>query len=120
MKKHLTKVKCYRRPKAKQFLITITGEHDFKKDEPVYIVRAGELDELLKNHEVQVKELKEKADVLSNDMDRLRGKMNHISERFIKSQDEVIKLERALSSMFKLSLWDRLRGKIPEDVKLLE
>ena len=44
--KYQTKVKCYQRKKSKQYLITLTGNHGFKGDEPVTIISKPEFDEL--------------------------------------------------------------------------
>lgn len=44
--KYQTKVKCYQRKKSKQYLITLTGNHGFKGDEPVTIISKPEFEEL--------------------------------------------------------------------------
>ena len=71
--------------------------------------------------------LSEKYDVLLNDIDRLRNKYNFIQERLNKSQEEVIKLERELTSyrlvvsqIRNLSFMDRVLNKLPDEVKQLE
>lgn len=46
MAKYQTKVKCYQRKKSKQYLITLTGNHGFKGDEPVTIISKPEFEEL--------------------------------------------------------------------------
>jgi len=44
--KYQTKVKCYQRKKSKQYLITLTGNHGFKNDEPVMILSDTDFNEL--------------------------------------------------------------------------
>lgn len=44
--KYQTKVKCYQRKKSKQYLITLTGNHGFKNDEPVIILSGTDFKEL--------------------------------------------------------------------------
>jgi len=44
--KYQTKVKCYQRKKSRQYLITLTGNHGFKGDEPVTIISKPEFEEL--------------------------------------------------------------------------
>jgi len=44
--KYQTKVKCYQRKKSKQYLITLTGNHGFKNDEPVIILSDTDFNEL--------------------------------------------------------------------------
>jgi len=44
--KYQTKVKCYQRKKSKQYLITLTGNHGFKNDEPVVILSGTDFKEL--------------------------------------------------------------------------
>ncbi|CDG65937.1 hypothetical protein MBMB1_1859 [Methanobacterium sp. MB1] len=46
MAKYQTKVKCYQRKKSRQYLITLTGNHGFKGDEPVTIISKPEFEEL--------------------------------------------------------------------------
>ncbi len=144
MDKHLSKVKAYQRKNSFQFLVTLTGNHGFSKDQEVYIIDKKELEaleDICKSQENQVMECKnqilelkgkldkyeslktyklsDKYDKAINDNDKLRNRFDHLQERFNKSQEEIIQLQKAINRLTTMKFTDRLFNRIPEDVILL-
>lgn len=167
MKSYNSMVKCYKRKKSNQYVITLKQGHPFKEDEEVIIIPKTEIKEFQTNnnnledtiklrndtirdlnteiskYKDQITALEEiskelddykekyndtqnKYNELLNNHDKLRNSKDHLQERFNKSQDEVIKLERELNSyriaitkIQSLSFVERLLNKIPDEVKQL-
>lgn len=73
------------------------------------------------------KGLKEELTQKINQYDKLRNRYDHIQERFIKNQRELNTLERensklrvVVAKVQKLSLFERLLNRLPDEVKQLE
>lgn len=102
---------------------------DLNKEVDDYKAKIEELEKLnteIANYKEKLEETQDKYYTLLNDHDKLRNSKDHLQERFNKSQEEVIKLERELNSyriaMTKvqaLSFMDRLLNRLPEEIKQL-
>lgn len=82
--------------------------------------------EMQNKYDKLLKDMQEKYDKSLNDNDKLRNTKDHLQERFNKSQEEVIKLERELNSyriaitkVQSLNFMDRLLNRLPEEIKQL-
>lgn len=82
--------------------------------------------EQLKNLKKSLDKKTAQYDQLQNRFDKLRNKFDHLQERFNKSQKELVISERENSNLRvtvakieKLSFWERLLNRLPEEVKQL-
>jgi predicted nuclease with TOPRIM domain len=66
------------------------------------------------------KTLQEQQDSKINQLDRLRNRFDHINERFIKSQDELSIYKQVINDLTNRSLFDYIRGRLPESYKQLQ
>ena len=142
MRSYKSEVKEYKRKKYTQYLINLKKDHPFNKDETVLIYPESEISAIMddnKSHETTIKqqeliinelnemikslealeEFKTKYERLLNEHDKLRNSKDHLQERFNKSQDEVIQLQKMINRLTNLTLFDRLFNRIPEDIKEL-
>ena len=83
--------------------------------------------ELVKKYEKELNDLRDKLEEKSNNYNKLRNKHDHLQERFIKSQAELNVLERevswlrvAVAKVQKMSLFERLMNRLPDEIKELE
>lgn len=142
MRSYNSEVKVYKRKNSKQYLITLKKDNPFNEDEQVIIYPESEINELLQDNKSlediiilreniineleELKQYKTKYESLLNDMDRLRTSKDHLQERYNKSQNEIIQLEKELSKyrvaitkVQGLSFMDRVFNRLPEDIKEL-
>lgn len=149
MRSYNSEVKVYKRKKYKQYIINLKQDNPFNEGETVIIYPESEitqymadnksLEDTVKQREItinklnenlteleELKEYKNKYEAILNDMDRLRASKDHLQERYNKSQDEVIQLEKELSKfriaitkVQSLSFMDRIFNRLPDDVKEL-
>lgn len=160
-------VKCYKRKKSNQYVITLKQGHPFNEDEKVIIIPESEINDIqndnkkledkiklrnntirdlngeiddykvkieemeklnteIANYKEKIDEIQNKYDKLLNDNDKLRNSKDHLQERFNKSQEEVIGLERELNSyriaitkVQSLGFMDRLMNRLPDEIKQL-
>jgi predicted RNase H-like nuclease (RuvC/YqgF family) len=83
--------------------------------------------ELTEKYEKELKNLRTRLKEESNSYNKLRNKHDHLQERFIKSQAELNVLERevswlrvAVAKVQKMSLFERLLNRLPDEIKELE
>ena len=89
--KYQTKVKCYQRKKSKQYLITLTGNHGFKNDEPVIILSDTDFNELEKISNSRKNQILD----LESRLTELEGEKDH--ELFLKDH-KIKNLEESLET----------------------
>ncbi|MFU2192825.1 hypothetical protein [Methanobacterium sp. MZD130B] len=106
MAKYQTKVKCYQRKKSKQYLITLTGNHGFKNDEPVMILSDtdfNELENISNSRKNQILDLESRLTELEGEKDHelfLKDhKVKNLEESLDKSQTHVKDLKAELKDL---------------------
>lgn len=104
--KYQTKVKCYQRKKSKQYLITLTGNHGFKNDEPVMILSDtdfNELENISNSRKNQILDLESRLTELEGEKDHelfLKDhKVKNLEESLDKSQTQVKDLKAELKDL---------------------
>ncbi len=104
--KYQTKVKCYQRKKSKQYLITLTGNHGFKNDEPVMIlsdIDFHELENISNSRKNQILDLESRLTELEGEKDHelfLKDhKINNLEESLDTSQTHVKDLKAELKDL---------------------
>ena len=130
-------VKCYKRKKSKQYLITLKGNHGFKRDEEVIILSKEEyreiedLIELRKNkisdmerrlNELEAMKLDKRIETyekLEDDYNRLRNKHDHLQERLRTALEEINQQQKVISDLSNRGFTDYLFGRLPESYKQL-
>ena len=104
--KYQTKVKCYQRKKSKQYLITLTGNHGFKNDEPVMILSGtdfNELENISNSRKNQILDLESRLTELEGEKDHelfLKDhKIKNLEESLDTSQTQVMDLKAELKDL---------------------
>ena len=104
--KYQTKVKCYQRKKSKQYLITLTGNHGFKNDEPVMILSGtdfNELENISNSRKNQILDLESRLTELEGEKDHelfLKDhKIKNLEESLDTSQTQVKDLKAELKDL---------------------
>ena len=104
--KYQTKVKCYQRKKSKQYLITLTGNHGFKNDEPVMILSDTdfkELENISNSRKNQILDLESRLTELEGEKDHelfLKDhKIKNLQESLETSQTQVKDLKVELNDL---------------------
>jgi chromosome segregation ATPase len=104
--KYQTKVKCYQRKKSKQYLITLTGNHGFKNDEPVMILSDtdfNELENISNSRKNQILDLESRLTELEGEKDHelfLKDhKIKNLEESLDTSQTQVKDLKAELKDL---------------------
>jgi len=88
--KYQTKVKCYQRKKSKQYLITLTGNHGFKNDEPVMILSRtdfNELENISNSRKNQILDLESRLTELEGEKDQELFLKDHKIKNLEESRD---------------------------------
>ena len=104
--KYQTKVKCYQRKKSRQYLITLTGNHGFKNDEPVIILSEAdfkELENISNSRKNQILDLEARLTELEGEKDHelfLKDhKIKNLEESLENSQNQVKDLKAELKNL---------------------
>jgi chromosome segregation ATPase len=103
--KYQTKVKCYQRKKSRQYLITLTGNHGFKNDEPVIILSEAdfkELENISNSRKNQILDLEAR-------LTELEGEKDHelfLKDHKIKNLEESLKTSQTQVKDLKAELKD--------------
>lgn len=130
-------VKCYKRKKSQQYLITLKGDHQFKKDEKVIILSKPEYKEIedlidsrknkIFDMERRLNELEamkldkrvEKYEKLEDDYNRLRNKHDHLQERLRTALEEINQQQKVISDLSNRGFIDYITGRLPKSYKML-
>lgn len=118
--------------KTIQSQVVIKDNDLFTDGQVIGLVNLEDLNNLLKDYSDNKKDLEalnnsmniyrnstEIQQKLSNELDRLRNKHDHLQERLRKALEEINQQQKVISDLSNRSVWDFIRGKLPESYQLL-
>jgi chromosome segregation ATPase len=118
--------------KTLQHQVVIKDNDLFTDGQVIALVSLEELQNLLKDYTSNKKDLEtlnnsmniyrkstENEEKLSHELDRLRNKHDHLQERLRKALEEINQQGKVISDLSNRSVWDFIRGKLPESYQLL-
>jgi len=132
-----SQVKCYKRKRSNQYLVTLKKGHEFKPDEDVYIVGKDDFEKIQEDNKFTQKYYQE-LEALKNDYrikdyeklkeetekrviaeNKLRNKHDHLQERLRVALEEINQQQKVISDLSNRSFFDYMRGRLPESYKQL-
>lgn len=125
-----TKVKRYKRRTGNQYIITITGKHEFEADQEVYILPRETYEEL-KQFEDDVKTLTSthQTEQLKHEQQHLHDTetINQLNNNLAEKDAELLKVSgfigmalAGVADLKQMGWWDRLTRKVPPSLEQLK
>lgn len=119
--------------KTIQSQVVIKDNDLFTDGQVIGLVNLEDLQNLLKDYNDNKKDLEtlnnsmniyrkstEKEEKLSNELDRLRNKHDHLQERLRKALEEINQQQKVISDLSNRGFFDYVTGRLPESYKLLD
>lgn len=119
--------------KTIQSQVVIKDNDLFTDGQVIGLVNLEDLQNLLKDYNDNKKDLEtlnnsmniyrkstEKEEKLSNELERLRNKHDHLQERLRKALEEINQQQKVISDLSNRGFFDYVTGRLPESYKLLD